>query len=98
MSIVVVSVATALQFSGQQPANLVSVAYGQSATSLEELESKLAQANTLEDRIANYRAALIDYINNHNLRGSGDVDTTDTDSLEKIVDSYMKNTCKTGTC
>jgi hypothetical protein len=97
MSIVVVTVATALQFSGQQPANLVGVAYGQSATSLEELENQLAQANTLEDRLANYRAALIDYINNHNIKGSENVDDADTDSLEKIVDSYM-DTCKSGSC
>ena len=43
----------------------VNLAYGLSATSLEELESQLEQENSLESRLASYRAALIDYIETH---------------------------------
>jgi hypothetical protein len=89
MGIIVVTIATALHFSmsGQQLAKLASVAYGQS--SLEELESQLKQENTLEDRMATYRAALTDYIKNNNITGYEDLNETSIDTLEKIVESHM---------
>lgn len=89
MCIIVVTIATALHFSmsSQQLAKLASVAYGQS--SLEELESQLKQENTLEDRLATYRAALIDYIKNNNITGYDALNETTIDTLEKIVELHM---------
>lgn len=68
---------------------LVGVVYGQSASSLEELESQLEQANSLESRLANYRAALIDYIESNNIAVNENLDEATTDSLEKIVEAHM---------
>ena len=69
--------------SGQKPAILVGVVYGQSASSLEELESQLEQGNSLESRMASYTAALIDYIESHNIAVNEDLYETTTDTLEK---------------
>jgi hypothetical protein len=66
--------------------------YGLSATSLEELESQLEQENSLESRLASYRAALIDYIETHNIAAYEDLNESRIDALEKIVESHM-NTC-----
>jgi hypothetical protein len=71
------------------------LAYGLSATSLEELESQLEQENSLESRLASYRAALIDYIETHNITAYGDLNESSIDALEKIVESHM-DTCKSG--
>jgi|SoiMethySBSTD1v2_1073268.scaffolds.fasta_scaffold73216_4 hypothetical protein len=68
---------------------LVGVVYGQSASSLEELESQLEQANSLESRLANYRAALIDYIESNNIAVNEDLYESSTDTLEKIVEEHM---------
>jgi hypothetical protein len=68
---------------------LVGVVYGQSPSSLEELESQLEQANSLESRLANYRAALIDYIENNNIAVNEDLYDSSTDTLEKIVEEHM---------
>jgi hypothetical protein len=70
----------------------VNLAYGLSATSLEELESQLEQENSLESRLASYRAALIDYIETHNITPYEDLNESRIDALEKIVESHM-NTC-----
>ena len=75
--------------SGQKPAILIGVVYGQSASSLEELESQLEQGNSLESRMANYRAALIDYIESNNIAVNEDLYDTTTDTLEKIVEAHM---------
>jgi hypothetical protein len=71
------------------------LAYGLSATSLEELESQLEQENSLESRLASYRAALIDYIETHNITAYGDLNESSIDALEKIVESHM-DTCNSG--
>jgi hypothetical protein len=68
------------------------LAYGLSATSLEELESQLKQENSLDSRLANYKAALIDYIETHNITVDGDLNQSSIDDLEKIVESNM-DTC-----
>lgn len=70
-------------------------AYGLSATSLEELESQLEQENSLQSRLASYRAALIDYIETHNITAYEDLNGSSIDALEKIVESHM-NTCNSG--
>jgi uncharacterized protein YvpB len=71
------------------------LAYDLSATSLEELESQLDQENSLESRLASYRAALIDYIETHNITAYGDLNESSIDALEKIVESHM-DTCNSG--
>ena len=71
------------------------LAYGLSATSLEELESQLKQENTLDSRLASYRAALIDYIETHNITTSEDLNQSSIDTLEEIVQSHM-DTCNSG--
>ena len=71
------------------------LAYGLSATSLEELESQLAQENSLDTRLASYRAALIDYIETHNITAYEDLSESSIDALEKIVESHM-DTCNSG--
>jgi hypothetical protein len=71
------------------------LAYGLSATSLEELESQLAQENSLDSRLASYRAGLIDYIETHNITVHEDLNTSGIDVLEKIVESHM-DTCNSG--
>ena len=68
------------------------LAYGLSATSLEELESQLEQENSLESRLASYRAALIDYIETHNITANEDLNVSSIDALEEIVQSHM-DTC-----
>ena len=68
------------------------LAYGLSATSLEELESQLKQENTLDSRMASYRAALIDYIETHNITANEDLNESSIDALEQIVQSHM-DTC-----
>ena len=68
------------------------LAYGLSATSLEELESQLEQENSLESRLASYRAALIDYIESHNITVNEDLNVSSIDALEEIVQSHM-DTC-----
>ena len=68
----------------------VNLAYGLSATSLEELESQLEQENSLESRLASYRAALIDYIETHNNTANEDLNESRIDALEKIVESHME--------
>ena len=68
------------------------LAYGLSATSLEELESQLKQENSLDARLANYKAALIDYIETHNITVDDDLNQSSIDDLEKIVESNM-DTC-----
>ena len=73
----------------------VNLAYGLSATSLEELESQLEQENSLESRLASYRAALIDYIETHNITAYEDLNGSSIDALEKIVESHM-DTCNSG--
>ena len=73
----------------------VNLAYGLSATSLEELESQLVQENSLESRLASYRAGLIDYIETHNITAHEDLNTSVIDDLEKIVESHM-DTCNSG--
>jgi DNA anti-recombination protein RmuC len=73
----------------------VNLVYGPSATSLEELESQLEQENSLESRLASYRAGLIDYIETHNITANEDLNESSIDSLEKIVESHM-DTCKSG--
>jgi hypothetical protein len=70
----------------------VNLSYGLSATSLEELESHLGQQNTLESRMASYRAALIDYIETHNITANEDLNESSIDALEQIVQSHM-DTC-----
>jgi hypothetical protein len=87
---IVVSTVPVLNFSlsGQKPI-LVGVVYGQSASSLEELESQLNQENTLEARLASYKAALIDYIENHTIAVTEDLHETSTDALERIVQAHM---------
>jgi hypothetical protein len=75
--------------SGQKLPILVGVVYGQSASSLEELESQLEQGNSLESRMANYRAALIAYIESHNVAVNEDLYETTIDTLEKIVEAHM---------
>ena len=71
------------------------LAYGLSATSLEELESQLAQENSLDSRLASYRAALIDYIETHNITTNEDLNVSSLDALEEIVQSHM-DTCNSG--
>ena len=71
------------------------LAYGLSATSLEELESQLAQENSLDSRLASYRAALIDYIETHNITTNEDLNVSSIDALEEIVQSHM-DTCNSG--
>ena len=71
------------------------LAYGLSATSLEELESQLEQENSLESRLASYRAALIDYIETHNITANEDLNVSSIDALEEIVQSHM-DTCNSG--
>jgi hypothetical protein len=71
------------------------LAYGLSATSLEELESQLAQENSLDSRLASYRAGLMDYIETHNITVHEDLNTSSIDVLEKIVESHM-DTCNSG--
>ena len=71
------------------------LAYGLSATSLEELESQLAQENSLDSRLASYRAALIDYIETHNITTNEDLNVSGLDALEEIVQSHM-DTCNSG--
>ena len=71
------------------------LAYGLSATTLEELESQLAQENSLDSRLASYRAALIDYIETHNITAHEDLNTSSIDALEEIVQSHM-DTCNPG--
>ena len=71
------------------------LAYGLSATSLEELESQLKQENTLDSRLASYRAALIDYIETHNITANEDLNESSIDTLEEIVQSHM-DTCNSG--
>jgi hypothetical protein len=73
----------------------VNLAYGLSATSLEELESQLVQENSLESRLASYRAGLIDYIKTHNIAAIEDLNESVIDDLEKIVESHM-DTCNSG--
>jgi hypothetical protein len=73
----------------------VNLAYGLSATSLEELESQLEQGNSLESRLASYKAALIDYIESHNITVDEDLNESSIDALEKIVESHM-DTCNSG--
>ena len=73
----------------------VNLAYGLSATSLEELESQLEQENSLESRLASHRAALIDYIESHNITANEDLNESSIDALEKIVESHM-DTCNSG--
>ena len=87
---IVVSTVPVLNFSlsGQKPI-LVGVVYGQSASSLEELESQLNQENSLESRMASYRAALIDYIESNNIAVNEDLYGTTTDTLEEIVEAHM---------
>jgi guanylate kinase len=75
--------------SGQNPGTFVSVVYGQAPSSLEELESQLAQENTLESRMASYKAALIDYIESYNIAVNEDLYETTIDALEKIVQAHM---------
>lgn len=65
------------------------LAYSLSATSLEELESQLPQENTLESRMASYRAALVDYIETHNITTNADLNQSSIDDLEKTVQSHM---------
>lgn len=88
---ITVSALLALHFSlsSQIPAIFVGVVYGQSASSLEELESQLEQGNSLESRMANYRAALMDYIESNNIAVNEDLYETTTDALEKIVEAHM---------
>ena len=71
------------------------LAYGLSATSLEELESQLKQENSLESRLASYRAALIDYIETHNITAYEDLNGSGIDALEEIVESHM-DACNSG--
>ena len=71
------------------------LAYGLSATSLEELESQLAQENSLDSRLASYRAALIDYIETHNITTNEDLNVSSLDALEEIVQSHM-DACNSG--
>lgn len=71
------------------------LAYGLSATSLEELESQLRQENSLESRLASYRAALIDYIETHNITAYEDLNGSSIDALEEIVQSHM-DACNSG--
>ena len=71
------------------------LAYGLSATSLEELESQLEQENSLESRLASYRAALIDYIESHNITVNEDLNVSSIDALEEIVQSHM-DACNSG--
>ena len=73
----------------------VNLAYGLSATSLEELESQLEQENSLQSRLASYRAALIDYIETHNITTSEDLNQSSIDTLEEIVQSHM-DACNSG--
>jgi hypothetical protein len=71
------------------------LAYGLSATSLEELESQLKQENSLESRLASYRAALIVYIETHNVTAYEDLNGSSIDALEEIVQSHM-DACNSG--
>ena len=71
------------------------LAYGLSATSLEELESQLKQENSLESRLASYRAALIDHIETHNITAYEDLNGSSIDALEEIVQSNM-DACNSG--
>ena len=71
------------------------LAYGLSATSLEELESQLQQENSLDSRLASYKAALIDYIETHNIAVDEDFNESSIDALEEIVQSHM-DTCNSG--
>jgi hypothetical protein len=67
----------------------VNLAYSLSATSLEELESQLPQENTLEARMATYRAALVDYIQAHNITTDVDLNQSSIDALEETVQTHM---------
>jgi hypothetical protein len=71
------------------------LAYGLSATSLEELESQLKQENSLETRQASYRAALIVYIETQNVTAYEDLNGSSIDALEEIVQSHM-DACNSG--
>lgn len=71
------------------------MAYGLSVTSLEQLESQLKQENSLESRLASYRAALIDYIETHNITAYEDLNGSSIDALEEIVQSNM-DACNSG--
>lgn len=71
------------------------LAYGLSVTSLEELESQLKQENSLESRLASYRAALIDYVETHNITVYEDLNGSSIDALEEIVQSHM-DACNSG--
>jgi len=71
------------------------LAYSLSATSLEELESQLAQENSLDSRLASYRAALIDYIETHNITANEDLNVSSIDALEEIVQFHM-DACNSG--
>jgi len=71
------------------------LAYGLSATSLEELESQLKQENTLNSRLASYSAALIDYIETHNITTNEDLNGSSIDTLEETVQSHM-DACNSG--
>jgi hypothetical protein len=53
------------------------------------LERQLPQENTLQARIDTYRAALIDYIETHNITTNADLDESSIDALEKAVQSHM---------
>ena len=86
---IVVSTVPVLNFSLSGQNVLVGVVYGQSASSLEELESQLNQENSLESRMASYRAALIDYIESNNIAVNEDLYATTTDTLEEIVEAHM---------
>lgn len=46
----------------------------------------MKQENTFEDRLATYRAELIDYIKINNITRYEDLNETCIDNLEKIVD------------
>ena len=67
----------------------VNLAFSLSATSLEELESQLPQEDTLEARMASYRAALVDYIQTHNITINADLNQSSIDTLEEAVQSNM---------
>lgn len=67
----------------------VNLAYSLSATSLEELERQLPQENTLDARMATYRAALVDYIQTHNITANADLNQSSIDALEETVQTYM---------
>ena len=71
------------------------LAYGLSVTSLEELESQLKQENSLESRLASYRAALIDYVETHNITVYEDLNGSSIDALEEIIQSHM-DACNSG--